>query len=64
VIHAAVDSRTALLARALIACEQLLEEALDGEIEPEEWTLEELAGLRDEIEDLLVTEAGRPHRLF
>ena len=47
---ATVAPPTVELASALIAWEQLLCEAVAGEIEPDEWTVDELLDLRDELE--------------
>jgi hypothetical protein len=58
-VFAVKESATGTLARALIACERLLEEAIEGEIEPTEWTVDELAALRDQVEALLVAETLR-----
>ena len=50
---------TDTLVRALFACEQLLAEAKAGEIEPAEWSADELAALIDQLESLLLAEANR-----
>jgi hypothetical protein len=47
------------LATALIACEQLLEEALEGAVPPHEWAIEDLESLRDRLEERLMAEARR-----
>ncbi|MBD0317389.1 MAG: hypothetical protein ICV71_02615 [Thermoleophilia bacterium] len=56
-MFAAAEPTTGPLARALIACDRLLEEAIEGEIEPTEWTIDELTALRDDVHALLVAEA-------
>ena len=49
---------TDTLVRALLACKQLLAEARAGEIEPGEWSAEELMALIDQLEALLLAEGS------
>jgi hypothetical protein len=49
---------TQVLGRALIACETLLQEAIEGQIAPTEWSIEDLQALRDQLEAALASDAG------